>query len=61
MGRLLKFFEDVQGVDLYPIMTLGIFMAFFSVMTWWALTAKSKDLDNLAQMPLEDNNDNNAS
>jgi len=61
MGRLLKFYEDVQGIDLYPIVTLCIFMAFFSIMTWWAIKAKSKDLDVLAQMPLEDNKDNDAS
>ncbi len=57
MGRLLKFYEDVQGIDLYPILTLGILVSFFSIMTWWALKAKSKDLDVLAQMPLEDNDE----
>ena len=55
MGRFLKFFKDVDGVDIYPAIALTMFMVFFVAVTYWAIKAKRSDMENAAQLPLDDN------
>ena len=55
MGRFLKFFKDVDGVDICPAIALTMFMVFFVAVTYWAIKAKRSDMDNAAQLPLDDN------
>lgn len=55
MGRFLKFFKDVDGVDIYPAIALTMFMLFFAAVTYWAIKAKRSDMDSHAQLPLDDN------
>ncbi|MEY2998664.1 MAG: hypothetical protein RLZZ02_473 [Bacteroidota bacterium] len=53
MSRLLTFFKNVDGVSLYPILALGMFIAFFAIVTLWALYTRSTDMDRYAQLPLD--------
>ncbi len=53
MSRLLTFFKNVDGVSMYPIVALGLFLAFFAMITLWALYTRSTDMDRYAKLPLD--------
>lgn len=55
---MLKFvkgsLESIDGVAIYPIISLLIFFIFFSALFWWVFTAKKSHIKMLSNMPLED-------
>ncbi|GGE20482.1 hypothetical protein GCM10010831_21970 [Psychroflexus salis] len=54
-----QYLETIEGVELYPIISLLIFFSFFVVLFWWVFTAKKDYIQQVSQMPLnEDKNDN---
>ena len=59
---MLKFIkghmETIQGIEIYPIISLLIFFLFFVVLFWWVLTAKKDYVKEVSQIPLESKNDN---
>ncbi len=60
---MLKFIkgnlENIDGVEIYPIISLLIFFTFFVLLFWWVLTAKKEYIDEVSNIPLEkDQNDN---
>lgn len=38
---------------MYPIVALGLFLAFFAMITLWALYTRSTDMDRYAKLPLD--------
>ncbi|MGA8854554.1 MAG: CcoQ/FixQ family Cbb3-type cytochrome c oxidase assembly chaperone [Christiangramia sp.] len=64
---MLKFvkgpLESIEGVAIYPIISLLIFFIFFTALFWWVFTAKKDYIKKVSDMPLdfEDNRvfDNN--
>ncbi|MBZ9651766.1 CcoQ/FixQ family Cbb3-type cytochrome c oxidase assembly chaperone [Psychroflexus montanilacus] len=59
---MLKFIkghmETIQGIEIYPIVSLLIFFLFFVVLFWWVFTAKKDYVEEVSQIPLESKNDN---
>jgi len=59
---MLKFIkghmETIQGIEIYPIVSLIIFFLFFVVLFWWVFTAKKDYVKEVSQIPLENENDN---
>lgn len=59
---MLKFIkghmETIQGIEIYPIISLLIFFLFFVVLFWWVFTAKKDYVEEVSQIPLESKNDN---
>jgi cbb3-type cytochrome oxidase subunit 3 len=59
---MLKFvkgsLESIDGVSIYPIISLLIFFIFFSALFWWVFTAKKEHIKKLSNMPLEDGQNN---
>ncbi len=59
---MLKFvkghMETIQGIEIYPIISLLIFFLFFVVLFWWVFTAKKDYVDEVSQIPLDSKNDN---
>jgi len=59
---MLKFIkghmETIQGIEIYPIVSLIIFFLFFVVLFWWVFTAKKDYVQEVSQIPLENENDN---
>lgn len=55
---MLKFvkqnLEQIEGVEVYPIISLMICFLFFTALFWWVLTAKKQHIDEVSQMPLDD-------
>jgi len=53
---MLKYIKDnlatIDGVSIYPIISLLIFFTFFTAVIWWAYKKDKKEIDELKQMPL---------
>lgn len=48
------YFELIDGVETWPLISFGIFFIFFAGVLWWFFTADKKKLDEIAQLPLND-------
>jgi hypothetical protein len=55
---MLKFvkqnLETIDGVDIYPIISLTIFFTAFVLFTVWALTYSKERIKELSELPLND-------
>ena len=56
---MLKFvkgnLENIDGVIIYPIISLLIFFIFFMLLFLWVATAKKQYINEVKNIPLEDN------
>ncbi|ETN95077.1 hypothetical protein SAMN04487906_1022 [Zhouia amylolytica] len=59
---MFKFIKDhvatIDGIQIYPIISLSIFFVFFVALFWWVFTAKKEYIKKVSQFPL-DNQENN--
>ncbi len=55
---MLKFIKnhmtEIDGIEIYPILSLLIFFLFFSALFWWVISSKKEYLDKVSQMPLNE-------
>lgn len=55
---MLKFIkgnlENIEGVEIYPIISLLIFFIFFTALFWWVFTTKKAHIKTVSNIPLED-------
>lgn len=62
---MLKFvkgnLENIDGVAIYPIISLLIFFVFFVLLFWWVYTTKKAHIEEVRNIPLEDNTNHNPS
>ena len=60
---MMKFIKphmaSIEGVSLYPIISLIICFTFFIVLFWWVLSYKKKDLNEISNLPFNDDDQNN--
>ncbi|MEL6812215.1 MAG: CcoQ/FixQ family Cbb3-type cytochrome c oxidase assembly chaperone [Bacteroidota bacterium] len=58
---MLKFvkgnLENIEGVEIYPIISLLIFFIFFTALFWWVITAKKEHIKEVSNIPLDNQND----
>jgi cbb3-type cytochrome oxidase subunit 3 len=47
--------ETIEGVAIYPILSLLIFFAFFIGLGIWAYSYKKEKLNEMSNIPLNDN------
>ncbi len=56
---MLKFvknhMESIEGIAMYPMISLLIFFIFFSVLFWWVMTASKEHIKEVSELPLDDN------
>lgn len=54
---MLKFvkgpLESIDGVAIYPIISLLIFFIFFTALFWWVVTARKEYIKEVSHLPLE--------
>lgn len=50
--------ENIDGVQIYPLISLIIFVIFFIGLFWWVFTAKKSHIEEVSRIPL-DNDLNN--
>ena len=60
---MMKFIKhhmaSIEGVSLYPIIYLIICFTFFIALFWWVFSYKKKDLNEISNLPLNDDDQNN--
>jgi cytochrome c oxidase cbb3-type subunit 4 len=47
--------ETIEGVSIYPILSLLIFFIFFVGLGLWVFSYKKEKINELSQIPLRDN------
>lgn len=57
--KFKNYLETITGVGIYPMVSLFIFLTFFSLLTLWALKANKTYINNIKNIPLDKENDNN--
>lgn len=61
---MLKFvkgpLESIEGVAIYPIISLLIFFLFFAALFWWVVTARKDYINEVSNLPLEKEEEDNA-
>ncbi len=61
---MLKFIKHhmatIDGIEIFPIISLLIFFLFFSGLYWWVFTAKKSYLKEVSMLPLEEDQPNNS-
>ena len=59
---MLKFIkhhmESMEGVAIYPLISLLIFFIFFTVLFWWVFTARKEYIKKVSELPLDNDNTN---
>lgn len=59
---MLKFvkgnLENIDNVQIYPMISLLIFFIFFVVLFYWVITAKKDHITEVSNIPLENEDDN---
>ena len=46
--------ESIQGITVYPLISLAIFFTFFVLLIVWVVRMKNTDIDTYSRLPLED-------
>ena len=58
---MLKFIkghmETIDGVEVYPLISLLIFFIFFVALFWWVFTAKKDYIKEVSNIPLDTKKD----
>ncbi len=60
---MLKFIkhhmESMEGVAIYPMISLLIFFIFFTVLFWWVFTARKEYIKSVSNLPLDNDTNTN--
>ncbi len=48
--------EGIDGVAIYPMISLLIFFVFFAILFWWVFKAKKAYITEVSKLPLENEN-----
>jgi cbb3-type cytochrome oxidase subunit 3 len=46
--------SSMENIEIYPIISLLIFVIFFIGMFWWVIKVDRKYIDHMKEMPLND-------
>ncbi len=49
--------SSIDGVSIFPIISLVLFFVIFSSVLYWVLKQDKSDMEKLASIPLQDNNE----
>jgi hypothetical protein len=60
---MLKFvknhMESIEGIEIFPVISLLIFFTFFVVLFWWVITANKDYIKTVSNLPLDNQNQDN--
>ncbi len=54
-----NYMDSIEGIEIYPIISLLIFFTFFVVLFWWVITAKKDYINTVSNLPLDNQNQDN--
>lgn len=50
--------ESIQGIGIYPVLSLIIFFGFFAVMGYWLYKTDKSWFESISRLPIEDESTN---
>jgi cbb3-type cytochrome oxidase subunit 3 len=50
-----QYLESIDGIEIYPIISLLIFFTFFVGLFWWVFTTSKQQTKAMSELPLETN------
>ena len=53
MRYLKHYFEDIAGIEIFPIISLLLFFFFFVSLTWYVIKMKKKHVKRMSAIPLD--------
>jgi cbb3-type cytochrome oxidase subunit 3 len=56
--NFMHYLSDIDGVTIYPIISLFIFFVFFVGLFYWVYKMDKKSIDEIKNIPLDNNNPN---
>ena len=54
-----NYMDSIDGIEIYPIISLLIFFTFFVILFWWVITAKKDYINTVSNLPLDNQNQEN--
>ena len=51
--------ESIDGIAIYPMISLIIFFSFFIILGWWVYTAPNSYIEEVSELPLDKDNQQN--
>ncbi len=54
-----NYMDSIEGIEIYPIISLLIFFSFFVALFYWVFTAKKEYIRQMRNIPFENQNDQN--
>jgi len=48
-------FENIEGISIFPVISLILFMAIFIFIIVWIIRLKKEDVNEMKNIPLNDN------
>jgi cytochrome c oxidase cbb3-type subunit IV len=57
MKIVVNTLEQIEGVSIYPIISLFIFFLFFAFVTYYAMTSSKEYIDEMKNLPLDEGDD----
>lgn len=48
-----KYYEGIQGIEIYPMILLIVFVSFFVSMSIWLFFANKKKMETLSKIPFD--------
>lgn len=48
-----NYMDSIEGIEIYPIISLLIFFTFFVLLFWWVFTAKKEYINKVSNLPLD--------
>lgn len=55
-----EYLQSIDGVSIYPVISLIIFIVFFAVIIIWMFKVDKNYLKKMSNLPLETDEDNNS-
>ncbi|HLV40350.1 CcoQ/FixQ family Cbb3-type cytochrome c oxidase assembly chaperone [Xanthomarina sp.] len=52
-----NYMDSIEGIEIFPIISLLIFFTFFVGLFWWVFTAKKDYINEVSDMPLDNQKD----
>ena len=56
--NFMHYLSNIDGVSIYPIISLFIFFAFFIGLFYWVFKMDKSSIDEIRNIPLDNNNPN---
>jgi cytochrome c oxidase cbb3-type subunit 4 len=50
--------QNIENIQLWPVISFVIFFLFFLVLLWWVFTVDKKFIDEMKRLPMDESNSN---